>query len=159
MHVLLKRKCGIIYFNDHVAYDLPMTPKIILSSKSHYGISKPKFGAKQHRVEQTLHSITNHFEIICIHANPRLIINKAHHAPAAGRSGTYENTHEQGQCWFWLKKVCSVRILKMPSWYHQTFLVIDKLFKMASHDGRFCIVRFRRLCKFVNFRSISWCNT
>ena len=48
VHFLLKRKCGILYFNSHVTYDLPMTPKIILSSKLHYGISKPKFSAKQH---------------------------------------------------------------------------------------------------------------
>ena len=42
MHFLLKRKDGILYFNGHVAYDLPMTPKIILSSKWQYGISKPE---------------------------------------------------------------------------------------------------------------------
>ena len=37
-----------IVFNGHVAYDLPMTPKLILSSKLHYGISKPDFRAKKH---------------------------------------------------------------------------------------------------------------
>ena len=48
MHFLLKRKGGILYFNGHVAYDLPMTPKIILSSKWQYGISKPELKAKKH---------------------------------------------------------------------------------------------------------------
>ena len=33
VHFLLKRKCGILYFNGHVTYDLPMTPKIKLLSK------------------------------------------------------------------------------------------------------------------------------
>ena len=48
MHNLLKRKCGILYFNGHVNYDLPMTPKITLSAKFHYEISKPEFRTKQH---------------------------------------------------------------------------------------------------------------
>ena len=48
VHFLLKRKVGILYFNGHVTYDLPMTPKIILSSKWHYGISKHELGAKKH---------------------------------------------------------------------------------------------------------------
>ena len=48
MHILLKRKCWILYFNGHVTYVFPMTPKLILSSKLHYWISKPKFRAKQH---------------------------------------------------------------------------------------------------------------
>ena len=48
MHFLLKRKGGIFYFNGHVTYDLPMTPKITLSSKWHYGISKPELRAKKH---------------------------------------------------------------------------------------------------------------
>ena len=37
-----------IVFNDDVTYDLPMTPKLILSSKWHYGITKPEFRAKKH---------------------------------------------------------------------------------------------------------------
>ena len=37
-----------IVFNGHVTYDLPMTPKLILSSKLHYGISKPELRAKKH---------------------------------------------------------------------------------------------------------------
>ena len=48
LHFLLKRKDGILHFNGHVTYGLPMTPKIILSSKWHYGISKPELGAKKH---------------------------------------------------------------------------------------------------------------
>ena len=48
MHFLLKRKVGILHFNGHVTYNLPMTPKIILSSKWHYWISKPELSAKQH---------------------------------------------------------------------------------------------------------------
>ena len=48
VHFLLKRKGGILHFNGHVTYDLPMTPKIILSSKWHYGISKPELRAKKH---------------------------------------------------------------------------------------------------------------
>ena len=48
VHFLLKRACGILYFNGHVTYDLTMTPKIIFSSKLNYVISKPKFRAKQH---------------------------------------------------------------------------------------------------------------
>ena len=48
VHFLLKRKGEILYFNGHVTYDLPMTPKIILSSKWHYVISKPEFMAKKH---------------------------------------------------------------------------------------------------------------
>ena len=47
VHFFLKRKCWTLYSNGHVTYDLPMTPKLILSSKLHYGISKPKFRAKQ----------------------------------------------------------------------------------------------------------------
>ena len=46
VHFLLKRKGGILYFNGHVKYDLPMTPKKILSSKWHYGSSKPELRAK-----------------------------------------------------------------------------------------------------------------
>ena len=45
---LLKRKDGILDFNGHVTYDLPMTPKILLSSKWHYGILKPELRAKKH---------------------------------------------------------------------------------------------------------------
>ena len=37
-----------IVFNGHVTYDLPMTPKLLLSSKLHYGISKPEIRAKKH---------------------------------------------------------------------------------------------------------------
>ena len=37
-----------IVFNGHVTYDLPMTPKLILSSKLHYGIPKPELRAKKH---------------------------------------------------------------------------------------------------------------
>ena len=37
-----------IVFNGHVTYDPPMTPKLILSSKLHYGISKPELRAKKH---------------------------------------------------------------------------------------------------------------
>ena len=37
-----------IVFNGHVTYDLPMTRKLILSSKLHYGISKPELRAKKH---------------------------------------------------------------------------------------------------------------
>ena len=37
-----------IVFNGHVTYDLPMTPKLILSSKLPYGISKPELRAKKH---------------------------------------------------------------------------------------------------------------
>ena len=48
VHFLLKRKGGILYFNGHVTYDLPMTLKIILSSKWHYGISKLELRAKKH---------------------------------------------------------------------------------------------------------------
>ena len=48
MHFLLKRECWILYFNGHVIYDLPKTPKLILSSKLHYGISKPELRAKKH---------------------------------------------------------------------------------------------------------------
>ena len=48
MHFLLKRKVGILHFNGHVIYELPMTTKIILSSKLHCGISKPKLVAKKH---------------------------------------------------------------------------------------------------------------
>ena len=48
VHFLLKRKGGILHFNGHVTYDLPMTPKIILSSKWHYVISKPELRAKKH---------------------------------------------------------------------------------------------------------------
>ena len=48
MHFLLKRKGGILYFNGHVTYDLPMTRKLILSSKLHYGISKAELRAKKH---------------------------------------------------------------------------------------------------------------
>ena len=48
VNFLLKRKGGILYFNGHVTYDLPMTPKITLSSKWHYGISKPELRAKKH---------------------------------------------------------------------------------------------------------------
>ena len=44
---LLKRKYGILYFKGHMSYDLPMTPRLILLSKSNYGTSKPKFRAKQ----------------------------------------------------------------------------------------------------------------
>ena len=47
VHFLLERKGGILHFNVHVTYVLPMTPKIILSSKWHYGISKPELGAKK----------------------------------------------------------------------------------------------------------------
>ena len=47
VHFLLTRKGEILYFNGHVTYDLPMTPKIILSSKWHYGISKPELRAKK----------------------------------------------------------------------------------------------------------------
>ena len=45
---LLKRKDGILDFNGHVTYDLPMTLKILLSSKWHYGILKPELRAKKH---------------------------------------------------------------------------------------------------------------
>ena len=45
---LLKREDGILDFNGHVTYDLPMTPKILLSSKWHYGILKPELRAKRH---------------------------------------------------------------------------------------------------------------
>ena len=48
VHILLKRKSGILHSNGHVTYDHPMTPNIILSSKWHYGISKPELGAKKH---------------------------------------------------------------------------------------------------------------
>ena len=48
VHFLQKRKCWMLYFNSHVTYDLPKTPKLLMSSKLHYGISKPKFRAKQH---------------------------------------------------------------------------------------------------------------
>ena len=48
MHFLLKRECWILYFNDHVTYNLPMTPKLLLSSKLHYGISKPELRAQKH---------------------------------------------------------------------------------------------------------------
>ena len=48
MHFLLKRKGVILDFNGPVTYDLPMTPKILLSSKWHYGISKPELRAKKH---------------------------------------------------------------------------------------------------------------
>ena len=48
LHFLLKRKGGILHFNSHVTCVLPMTPKIILSSKWHYGISKTELGAKKH---------------------------------------------------------------------------------------------------------------
>ena len=48
VHFLLKRKGGILYFNGHVTYDLPMTPKITLSSKWHYWIPKPELRAKKH---------------------------------------------------------------------------------------------------------------
>ena len=37
-----------IVFDGHVTYDLPMTPKLILSSKLHFGISKPELRAKKH---------------------------------------------------------------------------------------------------------------
>ena len=47
VHFSLKRKGGILHFNGHVTYDLPMSPKIILS-KWHYGISKPELRAKKH---------------------------------------------------------------------------------------------------------------
>ena len=47
VHFLLKRKGVILYFNVHVTYDLLMTPQIILSSKWHYGISKPELRAKK----------------------------------------------------------------------------------------------------------------
>ena len=47
VHFLQKRKGGILYFNGHVTYNLPMTPKITLSSKWHYGISKPELRAKK----------------------------------------------------------------------------------------------------------------
>ena len=47
-HFLLKCKCWILYFNGHMIYDLPMTPKMKMSSTLHYGISKPKSRAKQH---------------------------------------------------------------------------------------------------------------
>ena len=47
MHFLLKRECWILYFNGQVTYDLPMTPKLILSSKLHYGFSKPELRAKK----------------------------------------------------------------------------------------------------------------
>ena len=47
MHFLLNRKGGILYFNGHVTYDLSMTPKNTLSSKWHYGISKPELRAKK----------------------------------------------------------------------------------------------------------------
>ena len=47
VHFLLKRKGGILYFNGHVTYDHPMTPKITLSSKWHCGISKPELMAKK----------------------------------------------------------------------------------------------------------------
>ena len=45
---LLKRKDEILDFIGHVTYDLTMTPKILLSSKWHYGISKPELRAKKH---------------------------------------------------------------------------------------------------------------
>ena len=47
VHFLLKRKGGILYFNGHVTYDLPKNPKITLSSKWHFGISKPELRAKK----------------------------------------------------------------------------------------------------------------
>ena len=47
MDFLLKRECWILYFNGHVTYDLPMTPKLILSSKLHYGFSKAELRAKK----------------------------------------------------------------------------------------------------------------
>ena len=37
-----------IVFNGHVTYDLPMTPKLLLSSKLHYGILTPELRAKKH---------------------------------------------------------------------------------------------------------------
>ena len=48
VHFLLKHKGGILDFNGHATYDLPKTPKILLSSKWHYGISKPELRAKKH---------------------------------------------------------------------------------------------------------------
>ena len=48
MHFLLKRKGGILYCNGYVTYDRPMIQKITLSSKWHYGISKPELRAKKH---------------------------------------------------------------------------------------------------------------
>ena len=48
VHFLLKRKGGILYFNGHVTYDLPMTPKITLSSKWQYGSQNPNLGPKKH---------------------------------------------------------------------------------------------------------------
>ena len=47
VHFLLKRECLILYFNGHVTYDLPMTPKLILSAKLHYGFSKLELRAKK----------------------------------------------------------------------------------------------------------------
>ena len=43
-----KRKVGILHFNGDVTYDLPMAPKIILSSKWHYVVANPKLGARKH---------------------------------------------------------------------------------------------------------------
>ena len=56
LHFLLKCKGGILYSNGHVTYDLPMTPRIMSSSKLHYGISKPKFRANKHisRISRTV---------------------------------------------------------------------------------------------------------
>ena len=48
VHFLLKRKGGILDFNGHVTYNLPITPKILLSSKWNYWISKPELRAKKH---------------------------------------------------------------------------------------------------------------
>ena len=48
VHFLLKRECWILYFNGHVTYDLQMTPKLILSSKLYYVITKPEIRAKKH---------------------------------------------------------------------------------------------------------------
>ena len=62
MHFLLKRECWILYFNGHVTYDLPMTPKLILLSKLHYVISKIELKAKKHisRIAGTV-LITDYF--------------------------------------------------------------------------------------------------
>ena len=62
MHFLLKRECWILYFNGPMTYDLPMTPKLILSSKLHYGFSKPELRAKKNisRIAGTV-LIANYF--------------------------------------------------------------------------------------------------
>ena len=67
VHFLLKRISGILYFNGHVTYDLPMTTQKILSSKWPYGISKPELRAEKHisRIAGTIF-IADYFFLVAI---------------------------------------------------------------------------------------------